>query len=393
MHELLQSILQKAAVLLHIEDAFLDLIDTDARMTRSVAGLGIFDVDDAREHAWGEGLVGTVWERGNTVVVQDYAQWERRSSKAVSTSIHAAVGVPLKASGNIYGVICVVHRQPGRIFAQDEINLLERFAHLASIACDNALLYETVRANELALETRVHERTRALTVALAENDALRAQAVKAAMAEERNRLARDLHDSVSQAIYGIVLGSRTLEQLILPQPHTPANEQIRKVAEYILSLADAALTEMRALIFELRPESLEQEGVLTAIRKRCDVLQVRYGLEIDLHLCDREPAMSIETKEAFYRIAIEALHNVVKHAGATRIEVYFLQEDARYRLKIIDDGAGFDMHAVALGKLGLKTMRERAEKLDGSIDVHSTRGKGTEVNVVIPSGSKAGDAA
>lgn len=387
MRELLQSILVKASALLHVDDVFLDLIDQQAQMTRSVAGVGIFDVDEAREFTRGEGLVGTVWETGNTVVVDDYSTWRRRSPNAVSSSIRAAVGVPLKVSGKTFGVICMAHQQLGRQFAPDEVALLERFANLASIACDNAVLYETVRANEHALETRVAERTRALTAALAENDVLRAQAIKAAMAEERSRLARDLHDSVSQAIYGIVLGSRTIEQLTMGR--APADPQLQKVVDYVVSLADAALTEMRALIFELRPESLQQEGVLAAIRKQCDVLQVRYGLKIDLQMCDREPAMPIEVKEAFYRIAIEATHNVVKHAAATCISVRFFPLDSTYQLKIIDDGVGFDVQAVAPGRLGLKTMTERAEQFKGRVKLHSQPGRGTEVCVEIP-GSMAG---
>jgi signal transduction histidine kinase len=382
MHELLQSILVKASALLHVDDVFLDLIDQKMQMTHSVAGVGIFDVDEAREFVKGEGLVGTVWEKGDTVVVDDYATWERRSPNAVSSDIRAAVGVPLKVSGQTYGVICMVHKQPDCRFTNDEVALLERFANLASIACDNALLYETVRANEQALEARVAERTRELTAALHENDVLRAQAIKAAMAEERSRLARDLHDSVSQAIYGIVLGSRTLEQLAAGR--APAEPQLQKVVDYILSLADAALTEMRALIFELRPESLQQEGVLAAIRKQCDVLQVRYGLKIDLQTCDSEPAIPIEVKEAFYRIAIEATHNVVKHASATRIQVRFFPVGLNYQLQIADDGAGFDADAVAPGRLGLKTMRERAEKYGGSVTLHSQRGHGTDVCVDIP---------
>lgn len=382
MHELLQSILVKASGLLRIDDAFLDLIDADAQMTRSVAAVGLFDLAEPSEFTKGEGLVGAVWERGDTVVVDDYALWEHRSSKAVSDKIHAAVGVPLEVGGNTFGVICMVHQTPGRIFTRDEVNLLTRFANLASIACDNALLYETVRANEQALEARVQTRTRELTAALEENDVLRAQAIKTAMAEERSRLARDLHDSVSQAIYGIVLGSRTLEQMT--QSRSPADEQLQKVVNYILSLADAALTEMRALIFELRPESLQQEGVLAAIRKQCDVLHVRYGLKIDLQICDREPAIPIEVKEAFYRICIEATHNVVKHAGATHISVRFYPAGTHYQLTIIDDGAGFDADTVAPGKLGLKTMCERAEKYGGSVMLKTSHGKGTEICVDIP---------
>jgi signal transduction histidine kinase len=382
MQELLQSILAKASALMQVEDAFLDLVDRAKMKTRSSAAIGAFEVVVPYEFDQGEGLVGTVWKLGRTVVVDDYAEWEGRSPHAVTSNIHAAVGVPLFVDGAVFGIIGMVRQTPGHVFGQHEVALLERFANLASIACDNAQLYATVRANEQALEERVQQRTRELTAALAENDVLRAQAVKTAMAEERSRLARDLHDSVSQAIYGIVLGTRTLQQLLVASK--PADEQLNQVVEYIISLADAALTEMRALIFELRPESLQQEGVLAAIRKQCDVMQVRYGLQIDQQLGDEEPAIPIEVKEAIYRIIIEATHNVVKHANARRISVRLFVQEGNLTLQIIDDGIGFEMSGVQPGRLGLKTMQERAAKLGGTTTLKSARGEGTEVRVEIP---------
>ncbi len=382
MKELLQSILHQAADMLHVEDAFLDLIAADGKITMSYAALGLFDVAQTYDFVKGEGLVGTVWESGKTVVVDDYACWERRSPHVVAGEIHAAVGAPLMLDGRVYGVIGMVRQTPGHRFTQDEVSLLERLSSLASVACDNAQLYEAVRANEQALEQRVEIRTRELTAALAENDVLRAKAVIAAMAAERSRLARDLHDSVSQAIYGIVLGTRTLQQLI--SNREPADAQLNKVVDYILNLADAALTEMRALIFELRPESLEREGILAAISKHCDVLHFRHGLKIILHLMDEEPALPIEVKEGIYRIAVEAMHNVVKHAGATQITVRFQPVDGHIELEIIDDGIGFDVDAAKPGQLGLSTMQERAAEFHGKLVLKSERCKGTAVCVEIP---------
>jgi signal transduction histidine kinase len=382
MQELLQSILEKACALMKVDDAFLDLVDVQTQRTRSSAAVGIFDIEVPQEFNSGEGLVGSVWASGKTVVVDDYARWTNRSSKAVAGGIHAAVGVPLTVDGHVFGIIGMVRTVPGHVFTQQEVSLLERFASLASIACDNAQLYETVRASEQMLEARVQQRTRELSAALAENDVLRAKAVKAAMAEERSRLARDLHDSVSQAIYGIVLGTRTLQQLI--GARQPEDAQLNQVVDYILSLADAALTEMRALIFELRPESLQQEGVRAAIRKQCDVMQVRYGLQIEHQLGDAEPAIPIDIKEAIYRITIEATHNVVKHANARRISVRLSQCERLLTLQIIDDGVGFDMEGVQPGRLGLKTMQERAAQFGGTTTMKSTHGKGTEVLVEIP---------
>jgi signal transduction histidine kinase len=343
-------------------------------------------VDGPQEFVKGEGLVGTVWALGKTVVVDDYETWERRSPRAVASNIHAAVGVPLYVNDSVFGVIGMIRQTPGHVFTREEVQLLERFANLASIACDNALLYAATRANEQMLELRVEMRTRELTDALdalaAGNEALRIQAVKAAMAEERSRLARDLHDSVSQAIYGIVLGSRTLQQLTAAG--APADEQQDQVVEYILNLAGAALVEIRALIFELRPESLQQEGVLAAIRKQCDVLERRYGLKINQHFMTYEPEIPLEMKEMIYRIAIEATHNVVKHANAKTIWVRLEPAADCLRLQIIDDGMGFNTDQVLPGRLGLKTMQERAAKFNGRLTLVSAPGAGTEVCLELP---------
>ena len=128
--------------------------------------------------------------------------------------------------------------------------------------------------------------------------------------EERQRLARELHDSVSQALYGVSLGVNTALTLF-----DTDRTKVLEALNYALSLTHAGLTEMRALIFELRPESLEMEGLVVALTKQVEALRVRHGIEVELSLCD-EPDVPLAVKEALYRIAQEALHNAVKHARA-----------------------------------------------------------------------------
>ena len=382
MHELLQYILDQAAALLQVEDAFLYRIHPEDSMARSFATLGLFSEDKQIEIAKNEGVVGLVWETGKTVAVDDYPQWKHRLPFRRKDNFYAVIGVPLFVDNKVFGVIGMVRKTPGYGFAKEEVNLLERFAGLASLACDNAQLYEAAIANEQALEQRVEMRTHELTAALEENESLRIQAVKAAMIEERSRIARDLHDSVSQAIYGIALGMRTLQKMTVARNGT--DEQMLKVIDYNLSLAGAAQIEMRALIFELRPESLEKEGVLVALRRQCDVMQERYGLRIDPQIMKEEPAIPIRMKEAVYRIAIEATHNVIKHANAKHITVRFDQTCDTLRLEIIDDGIGFDMNGVEPGRLGLKSMQERVAQFKGTLVMQSALNKGTKIHVEIP---------
>ena len=196
--------------------------------------------------------------------------------------------------------------------------------------------------------------------------------------EERQRLARELHDSVSQALYGISLGAHTA--LMLFDTDRP---KVLEALNYILSLVQAGLTEMRALIFELRPESLEAEGLVTALTKQTAALQARHEIEVELTLCD-EPDVSLQTKEALYRIAQEAFHNAIKHGRPSRLDVRLTRESDGLRLEISDNGVGFDPAAEYPGHLGLRSMRERAMRLGGTLDITSVPLNGTQILACIP---------
>ena len=196
--------------------------------------------------------------------------------------------------------------------------------------------------------------------------------------EERQRLARDLHDSVSQAVYGIALGARSAKELLAKDP-----AQVQEPLEYVLRLSEAALAEMRALIFELRPEALEREGLSGALKHHTAVLRARYGIAVEESLMG-EPVTSWESKQALYRIAQEALHNAGRHARATRVRILLRQDDSQVLLEIEDNGVGFDSQLAFPGHFGLKTMHERATDLGGRLDIESRPGEGSLVRVSIP---------
>jgi signal transduction histidine kinase len=148
--------------------------------------------------------------------------------------------------------------------------------------------------------------------------------------------------------------------------------------EYVLQLAEAGLAEMRALIFELRPESLESEGLVAAIGKHVAATQARYGIEVGSDMCD-EPDAPLDVKEAVYRIAQEALHNVVKHARATHVDVRLSCTPSEIAIEIADNGAGFHPDGAFPGHLGLRSMRERAARAGGALDIASAPGSGTTI--------------
>jgi signal transduction histidine kinase len=160
-------------------------------------------------------------------------------------------------------------------------------------------------------------------------------------------------------------------------------EQVADSLEYVLSLAKAGQAEMRALIFELRPESLEKEGLVAALEKQADALKARHGIDVVTTLCT-EPEGSLEVKEAVYRIAQEALHNVVKHARASNVEMKMECTPEQIILEVSDEGVGFEARGDFPGHLGLRSMRERASHLGGALEVDSSPGKGTHICARIP---------
>ena len=201
---------------------------------------------------------------------------------------------------------------------------------------------------------------------------------KAAL-EERQRLARELHDSVSQALYGIALGAKTASDDLSEGDPRRAAEPLN----YVTSLAEAGLAEMRALIFELRPESLEKEGLVQALEKQAAAMRARHAIEVETILCD-EPEASIEIKETLYRIAQEALHNTAKHSRADNVALRLRCDSAWITLEISDDGVGFDPEGDFPGHLGLRSMRERTSLLNGKLVLETAEDKGTRISARIP---------
>ena len=227
--------------------------------------------------------------------------------------------------------------------------------------------------NQMSAE--LNQRTQQLTQTNNELQVKKAE-VKLAALEERQRLARELHDSVSQALYGIALGSRTARTLLERGEPAKAAEPL----DYVLSLAEAGLSEMRALIFELRPESLKNEGLVAALIKQSDALQARHKLDVVTSFCP-EPDISLDAKETLYRVAQEAMHNIARHAKATRITLSLLHADGKLTLEVRDNGKGFDPDGDFPGHLGLKSMRERVANIGGAFHITSRPGEGTVVTV------------
>lgn len=215
-----------------------------------------------------------------------------------------------------------------------------------------------------------------------ENVRLYERARDEAADDERRHLARELHDSVSQALYAIVLGGHAAQKHVERDP-----DKARRALDTVVELAEAALAEMRALIFELRPEALADVGLAAALHRQLDGLELRHKLATDRAL-DALPDLPFAHQQTLLRVVQEALHNVVKHARAERVAVRArvdgAGEDGGLRLEVADDGVGFDPSGPFPGHLGLTSMRERLADVGGRLEIESALGAGTVLRAHLP---------
>ena len=266
--------------------------------------------------------------------------------------VHAWMAIPLILRDQVIGMLVLTSSEE-QAFTQRHATLALAIANQAAIAIENARLY--------------------------------AQAQELAAVEERQKLARELHDSVSQAIYGIALGLHSARLQLDRDPRA-----LPESLDYLLSLAEAALAEMRALIFELRPESLEREGVVAALARQGATLQARHDMLVQTDLCE-EPALPLQAKQELYRIAQEAMHNTVKHARASKVDLVLRRTANAVILEVRDDGVGFDPLGSFPGHLGLRSMQERVSNLGGRLQIESAPGQGTHMLAQVPLGKPLGD--
>jgi signal transduction histidine kinase len=204
------------------------------------------------------------------------------------------------------------------------------------------------------------------------------QAEELATAKERNRLARELHDSVAQTLYGLTLQAEAASRKL-------SIGQTNEVAEYLREIRESSqqtLQETRLLIFELRPPILEKEGLVQALRARLESVESRSGLKMQINL-QEVGQLPAEVEAGLYGISNEVLNNVLKHAHATEIKFSLEKRSDRIVLEISDNGIGFDpASADSQGGLGLKGMRERAEQFGGALQIQSNA-QGTMVMVEV----------
>jgi signal transduction histidine kinase len=257
------------------------------------------------------------------------------------------LGVPIVARSGVIGAFYLTEKVGEDRFDEDDEKLIVMLAAHAATTIENARLYE--RSRELSI------------------------------VEERNRLARELHDSVSQKLFGLVLSAESAGTLLDRDP-----VEARAELDRLRAVAQEVMEELRSLVFELRPPELESEGLATALRKHVDVLRRVYRREIHLDVSGT-PSRAPGLEREVFRVAQEALQNALRHADAARVDVALAATEGRLLLTVRDDGIGFDPGAAAIRsrRLGLTSMEERAETLGGTLAIESRAGEGTVVRLEV----------
>ncbi len=195
-----------------------------------------------------------------------------------------------------------------------------------------------------------------------------------AIIEERNRIARELHDSVAQNLFGISLNLETLEQILTTNP-----QQAPQIIEQLQDMVEEVQTEMRLMIYELKPLTFQERSFLEAVNNLLNLFEKRYNLNLTFNANQQEVEFNQQVKLNLYRIIQEALHNIVQHAQAEKVEVK-LQVADKIKLIIADDGIGFDQEEVnSQNKFGLANIKERAAAINGEVTINSQPQEGTTI--------------
>lgn len=292
-----------------------------------------------------QGFSERVLQRCEPLLIPDITQHPQ--AVHVGQRPHAYLGVPMRAKGKVLGVLSLL-RETNRPFNVEDVALLATIADQVGVVVENARL--------------------------------RQQAEETAVMEERGRLARDLHDSVTQSIYSVTLFAEAARRLI-------GEGELTSTQDYLEQLRDTsqqALKELRLLVYELRPALLKQEGLIGALQQRLSTVEERANIRAEL-ISEGALKLKKPIEVGLYHIAQEALNNALKHASASQVTVRISSNATQVTLEVADNGVGFDPDLVADqgGGVGMASMQERTERLGGTLRVVSAPGQGTSIQVQV----------
>jgi signal transduction histidine kinase len=315
---------------------------------RIIAAKGFTDADRVIGHSFDpkENELTRRLLAGDVPIVLQDVTIEPNFSNDAEASMHSWIGVPLRFRNEVIGALAL-DKKENSFYDDEDGRTVLAFANQAAIAIENARLYDRSREQDIL--------------------------------QERNRLARELHDSLSQALFSMVLNAEAANIFFESDP-ARARQQITVLYE----TANSALKEMRTLIFELRPANLEQEGLGMVLSKHAKLVGDRYGISVRVEVKGQK-RLPLHIEKALFRVAQEALNNIVKHARASEAAIILSTQDDTAVLKIQDNGVGLTEGSVKPNTLGLTSMRERVEQLGGTFAIGpNPSGQGTQVRVEVP---------
>jgi signal transduction histidine kinase len=351
LDRVLQLITDRVRELAHAQYAALGIVDQDFGIERFItSGVSRAERERIGPPPHGHGLLGVIAREAHPVRVRDIATDGRRFGfPANHPPMHSLLGVPVGAKGRSIGRLYLTNKLSGGDFTEDDERLVEMFALHAGIAIENARLHEQVQ--------------------------------RLAIVEERERIGRDLHDGIIQSIYAVGLSLEDVPDLMTEEPE----EATARVERAIDSL-DQSIRDIRNFIFGLRPELLEQAGLVGGLAALADEFRVNSMVDVDLVTADaRDADLPPELISQLLSIAREALSNIARHSKATQGGVHVETTEANVMLIISDNGVGFDSSKPrSAGHQGLVNMRARASSVGGRLEVQSEPGFGTRIIVDVP---------
>ncbi|CCO24415.1 GAF domain-containing sensor histidine kinase [Maridesulfovibrio hydrothermalis] len=295
----------------------------------------VFSIEDS--------YYGKIFKSGKTAIISD-AQSEIPAGEC-NDDVRTLIVVPLLEGYKKLGLLLVSNKSGG--FDYEDKRIMEMFAAQAVLAIRNSRLFE--------------------------------QSEKLVVQGERQRLARELHDSVTQALYAITFCSDAAVRSLDSGRQSSAVEQLKALQ----GMAQQAMRDMRSLIFDLHPPELESEGLVGALQARLNAVEVRSGLSAELLVEGNERRLPLRIEEELFRIAIEALNNSTKHSKAESVLVKVIFDDGFTIMLVVDDGKGFNLETLPTGGMGLRGIRERAQRINAELEIDSTIDQGTSVKVFI----------
>jgi len=346
LQEILQGALDKTLKAMDIEAGGAFRLEGKGQVLTLVAhrGLSARFVHQVEQLPLQISVAGQAANRGEPIVrqVTDYPEGKLRELME-EEGLRLVVSIPLVAKEKTLGVLNLAARTP-RVVTPEEMAMLASIGQQTGLAVENACLYE--------------------------------QAEQSAAVAERNRLARELHDAVSQTLFSASLIAEVLPRLWERNP-----DEGRQRLDEVRQLTRGALAEMRTLLLELRPEALLKANLGELMRQLAEAVNARARVPVTVTV-EGKCVPPSDVKVALYRIAQEALNNMTKHANASQAKLRLCCEPARVKLQVSDDGCGFDLDSVPPGHLGLGIIQERAEAIGARLTVESRPGCGTQIAAV-----------